>query len=82
MVARAWAASPAVDSAREPALDRFIDGLAALSGAEYVLAVDADGIRVRGEAAGRPDPSWPSSTGHAGSRPSRTSASVSSRTWC
>jgi hypothetical protein len=57
LVAHGWAAPPLVDpapEARPDALSRFVDGLAALPGAEYVLAVDVEGHRVRGEAGGPP----------------------------
>ncbi|MDT7745786.1 MAG: hypothetical protein QOE59_4864 [Actinomycetota bacterium] len=56
-MAHGWAAPPLVDSTpgtTSDALTRFVAGLAALPGAEYVLAVDAAGDRVRGEAGGPP----------------------------
>ncbi|NMO93034.1 hypothetical protein [Actinomycetospora sp. TBRC 11914] len=59
LVAHGWAAPAAVDpesaSAPEPATG-LVEGLAALPGAEYVLAVDAGGDRVRGESGGPPGP--------------------------
>jgi hypothetical protein len=57
LVAHGWAAPPLVDPAPRAtsnALTRFVEGLAELPGAEYVLAVDADGDRVLGEAGGPP----------------------------
>jgi hypothetical protein len=59
LVAHGWAAPAAPDPEREPATEpvaRFLEGLAALPGAEYVLAVDAGGDRVRGESGGPPGP--------------------------
>ena len=56
-MAHGWASPPLVDPAPEAtpdALARFVADLAALPGAEYVLAVDAAGDRVRGEAGGPP----------------------------
>jgi hypothetical protein len=57
LVAHGWAAPPLVDPApraTSDALARFVEGLAELPGAEYVLAVDAEGHRVLGEAGGPP----------------------------
>jgi hypothetical protein len=57
LVAHGWTAPSLVDPAPEApsdAITRFVEGLAALPGAEYVLAVDAEGDRVRGEAGGPP----------------------------
>ncbi len=61
LVAQGWAAPAVVDPApvdapgTPDALARFVDGLAALPGAEYVLVVDAEGERVRGETGGPPE---------------------------
>ncbi len=59
MVAHGWAAPAPVDPERatgpEP-LTRLVEGLAVLPGAEYVLALDVDGERVRGESGGAPGP--------------------------
>ncbi len=57
-MAHGWTAPAVVDPAggvTPDALARFVEGLAALPGAEYVLAVDAEGERVRGEAGGPPE---------------------------
>src|SRR6202012_2887970 len=57
LVAHGWAAPTVVDPAggvTRDTLARFVEGLAALPGAEYVLAVDGEGERVRGEAGGPP----------------------------
>ncbi|HEY2193231.1 MAG TPA: hypothetical protein VGH76_13180, partial [Actinomycetospora sp.] len=59
LVAHGWAAPAAVEPERESVpepITRFLEGLAALPGAEYVLAVDAGGERVRGEWGGPPGP--------------------------
>lgn len=56
-MAHGWAAPPLVDpapAAVPDTLTRFVEELAALPGAEYVLAVDADGHRVLGETGGPP----------------------------
>lgn len=59
LVAHGWAAPAPVDPERaigpEP-VTRLVAGLAALPGAEYVLALDVDGERVRGESGGAPGP--------------------------